>query len=91
MTRVLASGLAPLVYFSYGGTMAIPLDDLIEDDRNIYELTAAIIRRAHQIGEVRRAYSSDEHGSIMDDGDKVVSQAIGEVLLNEVQFEMIDA
>lgn len=71
--------------------MAIPLDNLIEDNRNIYELTAAIIRRAHQIGEVRRAYSSDEHGSIIDEGEKVVSQAIGEILLNEVQFELIDS
>ncbi|SIQ79364.1 DNA-directed RNA polymerase, subunit K/omega [Alkalispirochaeta americana] len=71
--------------------MAIPLDDLIQDDRNIYELTVAAIRRSHQIGEIRRAFSSDEHGSVNDeDGEKVVSQAISEVLLNQVQFEMIE-
>ena len=52
--------------------MGIPLDSLLEDDRNIYELTSAIIRRAYQIGEIRRAFSSDEHGSVIEDGDKVV-------------------
>lgn len=70
--------------------MAIPLDNLIQDERNIYELTSAIIRRSHQIGEIRRAFSSDEHGSVSEEGDKVVSQAISEILLNEVHFEMIE-
>lgn len=69
--------------------MAIPLDRLMQDDRNIYELTSAIIRRAHQIGEIRRAFSSDEHGSVNDDGEKVVTQAINEVVLDQVHFEMI--
>jgi DNA-directed RNA polymerase subunit K/omega len=68
--------------------MAIPLDLLLQDDRNVYELTTAIIRRAHQIGEIRRAFSSDEHGSIIEDGDKVVSQAIAEVLTDTVHFEI---
>jgi DNA-directed RNA polymerase subunit K/omega len=77
------------VYFGIGGTMAIPLDRLMQDDRNIYELTSAIIRRAHQIGEIRRAFSSDEHGSVNDDGEKVVTQAINEVVLDQVHFEMI--
>lgn len=68
--------------------MAIPLDLLLQDDRNVYELTTAIIRRAHQIGEIRRAFSSDEHGSIIEDGDKVVSQAISEILTDTVHFEI---
>lgn len=70
--------------------MGIPLDSLLEDDRNIYELTSAIIRRAHQIGEIRRAFSSDEHGSVSEDGDKVVSQAIREVIENDVRFELTE-
>jgi DNA-directed RNA polymerase subunit K/omega len=70
--------------------MSIPLDQLLEDERNIYEVTSAIIRRAHQVGEIRRAFSSDEHGSVSEDGDKVVSQAISEVITNEVRFEMIE-
>lgn len=70
--------------------MAIPLDHLMQDDRNVYELTSAIIRRAHQIGEIRRAFSSDEHGSVIEDGDKVVTQAINEVVLNQVHFELIE-
>lgn len=68
--------------------MVIPLDLLLQDDRNVYELTTAIIRRAHQIGEIRRAFSSDEHGSIIEDGDKVVSQAISEILTDTVHFEI---
>ena len=69
--------------------MAIPLDRLMQDDRNIYELTSAIIRRAHQIGEIRRAFSSDEHGSVSDDGEKVVTQAINELVHDQVHFEVI--
>ncbi|TVR70132.1 MAG: DNA-directed RNA polymerase subunit omega [Spirochaetaceae bacterium] len=69
--------------------MAIPLDRLMQDDRNIYELTSAIIRRAHQIGEIRRAFSSDEHGSVTEEGEKVVTQAINEIVLDQVHFEMI--
>jgi DNA-directed RNA polymerase subunit K/omega len=68
--------------------MGIPLDSLLEDQRNIYELTSAIIRRAYQIGEIRRAFSSDEHGSVTEEGDKVVSQAIREVLDRDVRFEL---
>lgn len=70
--------------------MGIPLDSLLEDDRNIYELTSAIIRRAYQIGEIRRAFSTDEHGSVIEDGDKVVSQAIREVIDDEVRFELTE-
>ncbi len=70
--------------------MAIPLDRLIQDDRNIYELTVAVIRRAHQIGEIRRAFSSDEHGSVNDNGEKVVTQAINEILDDTVHFELLE-
>ncbi|MFA7566064.1 MAG: DNA-directed RNA polymerase subunit omega [Alkalispirochaeta sp.] len=70
--------------------MAIPLDRLLEDQRNVYQVTTAAIRRAYQIGEIRRAFSSDEHGSVSEDGDKVVSQAITEVINKEVQFEITE-
>lgn len=70
--------------------MAIPLDTLMQDERNVYELTTAIIRRAHQIGEIRRAFSSDEHGSVSEEGEKVVTQAINEVLSDQVRFELIE-
>lgn len=68
--------------------MAIPLDRLLEDNRNVYQVTSATIRRAHQIGEIRRAFSSDEHGSVNEEGDKVVSQAIAEVINRDVRFEI---
>ena len=70
--------------------MGIPVDQLLEDSRNPYEVTAAMIHRSAQIGEVRRAFSSDEHGSVSDEGEKIVSQSIREVVLDEVRF-MIDA
>ena len=70
--------------------MAIPLDRLLEDSRNVYEVTSAIIRRAHQIGEIRRAFSSDEHGSVNEEGDKVVSQAIAEIIDEDVRFEITE-
>lgn len=70
--------------------MAIPLDELLQDNRNLYELTSATIRRAHQLGEIRRAFSSDENGAIVEDDeqDKVVSTAIAEIITNQVRFEI---
>ena len=68
--------------------MAIPLDRLLEDNRNVYQVTSAIIRRAHQIGEIRRAFSSDEHAGENEEGAKVVSQAIAEVINRDVRFEI---
>ncbi|MDA3947611.1 MAG: DNA-directed RNA polymerase subunit omega [Spirochaeta sp.] len=70
--------------------MAIPLDRLLEDNRNVYQVTSAIVRRAHQIGEIRRAFSSDEHGSVNEEGDKVVSQAIAEIINEDVRFELTE-
>ena len=70
--------------------MAIPLNRLLEDNINVYQVTAAIVRRAHQIGEIRRAFSSDEHGSVNEEGDKVVSQAISEIINEDVRFELTE-
>lgn len=70
--------------------MSIPLDLLLQEQRNMYEVTAAMIRRAHQVGEIRRAFSVNEHGAVNEDGDKVVSQAIQEILTEEVRFEIGD-
>jgi DNA-directed RNA polymerase subunit K/omega len=47
-----------------------------------------MIRRAHQIGEIRRAFSANEHGSVAEEGDKVVTQAIEEILEGEVQYRI---
>jgi DNA-directed RNA polymerase subunit K/omega len=72
--------------------MPIPLDALLQDNRNIYELTSATIRRAHQLGEIRRAFSSDENGAIVEDDEqeKVVSQAITEIITDTVRFEITE-
>ena len=68
--------------------MGIPLDLLMSEDRNIYELTVATIRRSHQIGEIRRAFSSSENGAVLEEGDKVVSQAIAETLSLQVKYKL---
>ena len=68
--------------------MSISIDKLLEEPRNIYEVTSAVIRRAAQVGEIRRAFSSDEHGSVSEDGVKVVSQAISEIIDRQVYFRV---
>jgi len=70
--------------------MGIPLDLLMGEDRNIYVLTVATIRRAHQIGEIRRAFSTVEDGSVPEEGEKVVSQAIAETLTQQVKYKISD-
>lgn len=71
--------------------MSIPMDKLVSEDRNIYQITSAIIRRAHQIGEIRRAFSANEHGSVSEEGEKVVSQAIEEILEGEVRYRLAES
>lgn len=61
--------------------MIIPLDKLINEDSNIYELTAASIRRAYQI-----SVTGDEE--LETNQGKVVSTAIKQILTREVQFQI---
>ena len=68
----------------------IPMGKLVGTESNIYELTSAIIRRAYQLGEIRRAFNTGEGETVRDTegADKVVSQAITELLTGEVRFEL---
>ena len=56
----------------------IPMDKLVNTDKNMYELTNAAIHRAHQI-----AIS----GSDNDIKGKVISQAIGDIVEEDVRYE----
>ncbi len=67
--------------------MAIPLDALVGEDRNIYKLTVATIRRAHQIGEIQRAFSTAENGAVLEEDEKVVSQAIEQTITKQVRYD----
>jgi DNA-directed RNA polymerase subunit omega len=61
--------------------MIIPLERLINEDSNIYELTCASIRRAYQI-----TVTGDEE---LDENEgKVVSTAIKQILTKKVQYQL---
>ena len=59
--------------------MIIPLDKLVQRNRNIYELTFAIIKRAAQI----TVAGAEE---VEKDGSKVVSVALKQVLSGKVDY-----
>ena len=61
--------------------MILPLDLLIQEDQNIYEVTRAIIRRAFQI-----SVTGDE--DLDNNQGKVVSTAIKQVLTKKVQYQL---
>jgi DNA-directed RNA polymerase subunit omega len=60
---------------------SIPLDALVSTDKNMYELTNAAIHRAKQISMT----GSDELEAA---GGKIVSQAIKEIVTEEVQYNI---
>jgi len=61
--------------------MIIPLNLLIENQDNIYEMTVASIRRAYQI-----TVTGDEE--LEQNQGKVVSTAIKQILTRKVQYQI---
>ena len=61
--------------------MIIPLDLLLQDHINIYELTSAIIRRSYQI-----SVTGDEE--LETNGGKIVPTAIRQILTGRVQYRV---
>ncbi len=59
---------------------SIPMDQLVNCDKNMYELTNAAIHRAEQISITGNHNSDESEG-------KVVSNAIGEIVTEEVKYE----
>lgn len=58
----------------------IPIDRIIENEYNAYELTTSTIKRAEQLSITRgEEFNRDKR--------KVVSEAIKEVVSGEVRFE----
>lgn len=58
----------------------IPMDELVNTDKNMYELTNAAIHRAEQISITGSDINEDEDG-------KIISKAIGEIVTEEVKYE----
>jgi DNA-directed RNA polymerase subunit omega len=61
--------------------MIFPLQELIEYDRNMYEITSAASRRSYQL-------STLEDPEIKENDDKVVSLAARQVFTEEVEFRL---
>ncbi len=60
--------------------MSIPLDTLIDNGQNVYELTCVAIKEAN-------IYSStDVKDEIEKNGDKVVSYVLGKALNGEIKY-----
>jgi len=64
--------------------MIFPLEQLIEYDKNMYEITCAASRRAFQLSMLRDPDIEDNEG-------KVVSLAAQQVFTNEIDFRLEDA
>ena len=60
---------------------SIPLEYLVSTDRNMYELTNAAIHRAKQIS-ITGAEELEAAGG------KIVSQAVTEIITEEVQYNI---
>ena len=68
--------------------MIFPLEELIEYDKNMYEITAASSRRSYQLSMLHAA-SDDEAKPWIDWNDgKVVSLAARQVFTKEVEFRL---
>lgn len=59
----------------------IPMDKLVNTDKNMYELTNAAIHRAEQIAITGGGDASD------DNEGKTISKAISEIVTEEVKYE----
>jgi len=61
--------------------MPIPIDLMVDDQSNVYELTSAIIRRSMQI-----SVTGDEEMERTE--GKIVSTAIAQVLTKKVEYRI---
>ena len=62
--------------------MIFPLEELIEYDKNMYEITAAASRRSYQLSMLMDKDSKDDY-----DG-KMVALAAHQVFTQEVEFRL---
>ena len=68
--------------------MIFPLEELIEYDKNMYEITVSSSRRAYQISMLY-ASEDDETKPWVDENDgKVVSLAARQIFTKEIEFRL---
>jgi len=68
--------------------MIFPLKELIEHDKNMYEITAASSRRAYQLSMLYAVNDDDARYWIDDNDGKVVSLAARQVFFRQVEFRL---
>ena len=68
--------------------MIFPLKELIEYDKNMYEITAASSRRSYQLSMLYAADDEDARYWVDDNDGKVVSMAARQVFSKEVEFRL---
>ena len=68
--------------------MIFPLEELIEYDKNMYEITAASSRRSYQLSMLYAAEDDYTKPWIDDNDGKVVSLAARQVFTKEIEFRL---
>ena len=68
--------------------MIFPLEELIEYDKNMYEITAASSRRSFQLSMLYAAFDDDAKDWIDENDGKVVSLAARQVFTQEIEFRL---
>ena len=69
--------------------MIFPLEELIEFNDNMYEITAASSRRSYQLSMLYAADDDDARPWIDENDGKVVSLAARQVFTKEIEFRLI--
>ena len=67
----------------YPRKMIMPLEQLIEFDGNVYEITVAITRRAYHLAILKTPEVEKNNG-------KVVSLATRQVFSKQIQYRLVD-
>ena len=68
--------------------MIFPLEELIEYDKNMYEITAASSRRSYQLSMLYAAFDDETKPWIDENDGKVVSLAARQVFTREIEFRL---
>ena len=68
--------------------MIFPIEELIQYDKNMYEVTAAAARRSYQLSMLHAANDDYACYWIEDNDGKVVSLAARQVFTQEVEFRL---
>ena len=66
-------------------TLSIPLDKLLDNDSNVYELTCVAIKEANIM-----ASKKETEEEIENNHDKIVSVALSKVLNDEIEYTPVE-